>query len=125
MPIYIIPSQNQEDSRTMDAPRLLRALGVTRKLSGFRYAEYMIDQILEDERKLRLITKCLYPETARYFNVSPQVVEHGLRTLIQNCWQQEDHELLDHIAGKHLKEQPTNTEFLDMVTEFLKNLPNT
>ena len=47
MPIYIIPSQNQEDSRTMDAPRLLRALGVTRKLSGFRYAEYMIDQILK------------------------------------------------------------------------------
>lgn len=119
MSIYIIPKQDQNDIQPINAARLLRALGASRKLTGFRYAEYMIEQVLEDENKLYLITKCLYPETARHFSVTPQIVERGLRTLIQVCWRQEDHELLDYIADKHLKEQPTNTEFIDMTTAFL------
>ena len=36
------------DSGGMDADRLLRRLGASRKLTGFRYAEYMVEQVRAD-----------------------------------------------------------------------------
>ena len=71
--------------------RLLRSLGTTGKLAGFRCTVYMIERIQEDPEQLQLITKRLYKETGKKFGVSAASVERNLRTLIHFCWSRTDH----------------------------------
>lgn len=104
----------------MDAEELLRSLGATGKLKGFFYTIYMIELVQRDPMATSLITKCLYPEVSKHFGVSPGAVERNLRTVIRTCWNRPDHVFLDEIAGTHLYEQPTNSEFLDMTAAYLR-----
>lgn len=100
--------------------RLLRCLGASGRLIGFRYAVFMLDRVVEDPDNVLLITKNLYPDTAKQFGVSAASVERGLRTLIRVCWSHADHSLLDYIAGVRLRRTPTNSEFLDMLAGYLR-----
>ncbi len=124
MPIYFyIPDPEAADLKLpMDAERLLRCLGVTGRLAGFRQAIYMVERVREDETCIQSITKCLYPETAKRFGTSAPSVERNLRTVIRACWKQVDHNLLEHIAGSALEQLPTNKDFIDMLAGFLRRL---
>ena len=103
-----------------DVERILRALSVTGKLLGFRYAVYMIEQAVQNPECISLITKCLYPDTAKHFHTSPASVERAVRTMIKVIWQRTDHALLEQIAGTSLSKTPSNSEFIDMVAGFLR-----
>ena len=105
----------------LDTDRLLRRLGVSGKLSGFSYTVYMLEQISNNPENALLLTKRLYSDTARYFRTTTRCVERNLRTVVQVCWRQPEHDLLDHIAGRALSQPPTNTQFLDMLAAFLRN----
>lgn len=104
----------------MNAEQLLRNLGATGNLKGFRYAIYMIELVERDPDATTLITKYIYPQTAKHFQISPGAVERNLRTIIRVCWSRGDRELLNEVAGTHLSEQPTNGMFLDMVAAYLR-----
>lgn len=104
----------------MDAEQLLRHLGVSGRLKGFRYTVYMMERVAEEPTAVFLITKCLYSETARYFQVSVSAVERDLRTLVRACWDQGDRAFLEAVAGAHIPQRPTNSEFLDMTAAFLR-----
>ena len=105
---------------SLDAERLLRLLGVSGKLSGFHFAVYMLEQVQEKPEYVLLITKRLYSQTAQYFHTTTNCVERNLRTLVQVCWRQPDHSLLDQVAGHPLSQPPTNAQFIDMVAAFLR-----
>lgn len=124
MSAVYLPSDREpgEWQAPMDAERLLRSLGATGRLVGFRYALYMLENVRDDPERIQLITKRLYPETARCFNVSPSSVERNLRTVVHTCWKQPDHRLLNHVAGTTLCRQPTNAEFIDMLAGFLRRI---
>lgn len=120
---FFVPDQEQDGlGRPLDAERLLRGLGVTGKLVGFRYAIYMVEQVLEDPNRIQLITKCLYPDTGRHFGVSAVSVERAVRNLIHLCWQGADHSFLEHVAGTTLQRAPSNSEFIDMLARYLRRL---
>lgn len=108
--------------KTLTTERVLRALGVTGKLLGFRYTIYMIERVMESQDRILLITKSLYPEAARHFGVTASSVERALRTLIHVCWERTGHSFLEHIAGTPLGRVPTNSEFLDIVAAYLKRM---
>lgn len=124
MPIfYFVPDQGDDVlKKPLTAERLLRSLGATGKLAGFRYTVYMIERIQEDPEQLQLITKRLYQETGKKFNVSAASVERNLRTLIHFCWNRTEHSLLEHISGTALKNPPTNSEFLDILASYLREM---
>ena len=105
---------------SLDAERLLRLLGVSGKLSGFHFAVYMLDRVREKPECVLFITKGLYSQTAQHFHTTTNCVERNLRTLVQICWRQPDHSLLDRVAGYPLSQPPTNAQFLDMVAAFLR-----
>lgn len=105
----------------MSAERLLRRLGICGSLKGFRYAVYMLERVVAEPDQLLLITKGLYPETARHFQVTPEAVERALRTMIRVCWERMDHDYLEYVAGRRLEHAPTNSEFLDMLAAFLRD----
>lgn len=104
----------------MDAEQLLRSLGATGNLKGFAYALYMIEQVRKNPSAGTLITKHLYPETAKHFNVTAEAVERNLRTIVRACWNRPERYLLEKVAGTHLHRQPTNSEFVDMTAAYLR-----
>ena len=90
MPTYIFPYQ-AADASPLTAERLLRALGVTRKHKGFRYAEYMIEAVADDADRLRLITKCLRCNSVRGGTQSSDLgqgllEEEGSHHAESHCW---------------------------------------
>ncbi|MDE6107634.1 MAG: sporulation initiation factor Spo0A C-terminal domain-containing protein [Oscillospiraceae bacterium] len=104
----------------MDAEQILRRLGISGQLKGFHFATYMVERVAEDPTALLLITKCLYAETAKHFRVSASVVERDVRVLIRTCWDRGDRAFLESVAGTHISQRPTNSEFLDMLAAFLR-----
>lgn len=104
----------------MDTEQLLRNLGATGNYKGFYYAIYMIEQVNKDPIATTLITKQLYPATAKHFDTSTRAVERNLRTLVRTCWQRSERELWSAVAGSHLSRKPTNSEFLDMTAAYLR-----
>ena len=115
MPLFYYVSDHEKDTmqKPLDAERLLRMLGASGKLAGFRQAAYMIERVRENPEYVQLITKRLYRETAQKFDTSSSCVERNLRTLIQTCWKYPDHSFLDLITGAPLMQVPTNTQFID------------
>ena len=98
MPLVCYVSERDVNA-PLDADRLLRLLGASGKLSGFYYAVYMLEQVKQKPDHVLLITKRLYKQTAQHFGTTSNCVERNLRTLVQACWRQPDHGLLDRIAG--------------------------
>ena len=119
MPLVCYVSE-LEKNVSLDAERLLRLLGVSGKLSGFYFAVYMLEQVQKKPEHVLLITKRLYRQTAQRFNTTTSCVERNLRTLVQACWRQPDHSMLDQIAGCPLSQPPTNTQFIDMLASYLR-----
>lgn len=89
---YVLIPEKKLEPRAQ-AERILRSMGATSRLVGFDYALYMIDKIVTGERSVQLITKILYPETAKHFGVKPHAVERAIRTLIELCWRYGDMEI--------------------------------
>ena len=105
---------------TNDTGRLLRSLGATGRLYGYKYMEYIVDYMSRHQDDHQFLTKVVYPETAKHFHVSPSSVERAVRTLIQAIWKRSDHSNLDYVAGVQLEKAPTNSEFIDMVVAFIQ-----
>ena len=84
--VYYVPEYERDASQiSLNAECLLRLLGASGKLAGFRYAVYMVEQVRDQPENMLLITKRLYMQTAEHFNTTPSCVERNLRTLIQSC----------------------------------------
>ncbi len=114
-----MPDKRKEIPITAD--RILRSLGASGRHTGFDYAIYMIEQVVNSGESIQLITKRLYPETSKHFGVKPHSVEYALRTLIGTCWAHGDWDALNEIAGRVLTHAPSNAEFIDMIAAYIKN----
>lgn len=120
---FFVPDQEKDSlDKPLDAERLLRCLGATGRLVAFRYVIYMVEQVEENPDRIQLITKRLYPDTGRHFGVNGKSVERSTRNLIQFCWKWTDHGFLEHVAGTSLQRAPTNSEFIDMLAGYLRQL---
>lgn len=106
--------------RSLNAERLLRTLGATGKLVGFRYAIFMVEKVMESPDYLKLVSKGLYPLTGRRFGVSGASVERALRMVVQACWKDGDHSVLEEVAGAPLTHIPSNIEFIDILAGYLR-----
>lgn len=115
---YLLVSDILQDQE-LNAEGLLISLGVTCKLSGFRYTEYILNKAVKNPSCLQLITKVLYPEVASHFNISGNAVETSIRRLIKVCWDVLGHHRLNEIAGYKLAKRPSNFEFLHILTAYM------
>ena len=102
-----------------DIAKLLRSMGATGNFRGFDYIVFIIYQKLQHLNQQYWTTKMAYPETAAHFNVTPGSVERSIRTTIGSIWDKYDHSDIDRVAGRHLEDIPTNSEFLDIVAAYL------
>ena len=84
--------------------KLLTQLGADLHYIGFRYTEYALLLMGEDEQCIHSVTKCLYPEIARRYQTSCHAVERNIRTLSQVAWKSEPG-LLQKMAGHSLEKR--------------------
>jgi hypothetical protein len=120
--MYYIYVSSEVPERPVTADRLLRSMGASGRLTGFKYVVYMVNAILTGESSTYQITKRLYPETAKHFCVNAHSVESAIRTMINSCWQYGDRTAMSSIAGHELKRPPSNTEFVDMLVACLQSI---
>ena len=106
-------------ARPEEIAKLLRSMDATGNLRGFDYIVFIICQKLKHPNQQYWTTKMAYPETAAHFNVTPGSVERSIRTSIGAIWDKADHSDIDRVAGRHLEDVPTNSEFFDMITAYL------
>lgn len=99
---------------------LVRRLGINATYIGYYYLSFALHMVVEDENRLLLISKTVYLDIAAHFHTTPNCVERNLRTVISNCWNRGNRRLLNEIAGCELKKKPTNAEFIDMVSCYIK-----
>ncbi|MFR1053237.1 MAG: sporulation initiation factor Spo0A C-terminal domain-containing protein [[Clostridium] scindens] len=57
------------------------------------------------------------------FSTTVDNVEHCLRTVISYCWYHGNRRFLIDITGYPLSDKPTNSEFLDILYNYLKFFP--
>ena len=86
--VYYVPEYERDASQTpLDAERLLRLLGVSGKLTGFRYAVYMVEQVRDQPENMIVNYQApLCADGGAFSDTTPSCVERNLRTLIQSCW---------------------------------------
>ena len=98
---------------------VIRELGVTSKYKGY---DQIIDA-LEQKQKCGLgyckVTKDVYPRVARMHHTKPWNVEQNIRTVVRYCWDNSRAQL-NRMAGRKLMMMPTNAEFLDILTWYVK-----
>ena len=103
--------------------KLLLNLGIRSTYQGFRYLQYALLLCLENDEYLRSICKSLYPDIAKKSSTTVDNVEHCLRTVISYCWYHGNRRFLIDITGYPLSDKPTNSEFLDILYNYLKFFP--
>ena len=99
---------------------LLHSLGIGAKYRGFRYLAYGIALCMEDEDYLLRVSKTLYPKIAQTFQVSSSCVERDIRTAISVCWTRGNRDLLFSLSVHPVLTKPTNSEFFDILSSYIK-----
>ncbi len=67
------------------------------------------------------VTKDIYPELATKYHTKDKTVELNIRTVRTFCWQHLRKQL-EEAAGFPLESQPTNSEFIDIMTYYIKGI---
>lgn len=99
---------------------LLHELGIGRTYRGYYYLATAIHLVMEEEDRLLHIHKCLYQEIAFLYNTTPYCVERDIRTVKTHFWNSENRDRLDTITGFPIKQVPSNSEFITIISRYLQ-----
>ena len=91
------------------------------KYKGYFFVAEAVKISMGYQYKPLRITKDIYPYLARKYRSTPTNIEHDIRTMVNVCWEG-NKKLLDEIAGYPLEYKPTNSEFIDMLAYYLREI---
>lgn len=100
---------------------ILRSLQIPGTLHGHQYLITAISQTVIDPTRVLYITKDLYQDLARQYKSTASGIERDIRHSIKRCWARGGREALDQVAGIHLSQRPTNSEFIDLVANYIRS----
>lgn len=106
---------NPADGMESVARQLLIELGVPENRLGSKYLIKAICEVVEDERKIQLVTSRLYPSVADIYDTTWSRVERAIRCIIEEAWLRVDSEVALQYFGNTVagwRGKPTNTEFI-------------
>lgn len=114
-----LPQHDEAELERM-AELQLRRLHISGKLTGLRYLSFAVARAIKNPEATCWITKELYFDIAHRYATTPSRVERSIRTAIKTCWSWGGQEALDQMAGYHLSQRPSATEFIDLVAAYLR-----
>lgn len=112
-----MPSRNVDIVHIYD---LLRQLGVTANYTGFFHTSYAVYLAVQQQDRLLLVTKWLYPEVARHYRTTWQCVERNIRTVCEAAWVK-NRSLLEQLAKCRLPNRPTPAAFLAILASYFNS----
>lgn len=90
---------------------LLYSLGVSANYKGFFHTAYAVSLCMEQQDRLLLVTKWLYPDVAKKYGTNWKAVERNIRTVSTIAWKR-NRALLESLAQRPLGRHLCSTEFL-------------
>lgn len=91
--------------------KLLYSIGLTANYAGYRQMMIALEIAAAEPETLRMVTKRLYPETARRCGTNWKAVERNIRTAIRCTWNNSRH-ALERMTGCSFDEIPKPAQFL-------------
>ena len=110
----VLNEENKNDIKC-HITKLMVEMGMPAHLRGYRYLREAICLCVGNMELVGSVTKLLYPEIARTFQVTNEKVERAIRSVIEVGWERGNQELFEEIFGysrAHGKVRPTNSEFI-------------
>lgn len=92
-------------------------------IKGYSYIRDAITLVYNNPELIGGITKELYPEIGKKYNISITRVERSIRHAIEVSWNRGDWDLMEEIFGHSVdidKAKPTNSEFIVTIADKLK-----
>lgn len=108
-----------DNTSTKDIEKLLMLLNVKGRCSLHQTA-YALTLVLQDKEYLSHITKGLYQDVAKKHKTNWRNVERNIRCARDMVWN-EGRELLEEINRGELITRPSNTEFLNMLADYIES----
>ena len=97
---------------------LLLRLGAHAGNVAFFHTAYTVYLAMENPERLILVTKWLYPVTAKEYRTNWRAVERNIRSVIRMIWLN-DPTALRGLAGNRLYSRPTPTKFIALLAGHL------
>lgn len=97
---------------------LLYAMGLTANYVGYRQMAVALEIAAREPESLCLVTKRLYPETARRCGTNWKAVERNIRTTLRCAWECSPH-TLEQLAGHSIDVMPKPAQFLAILARSL------
>ena len=80
--------QYRTEIGTAEVCDMLCRLGATANYRGFSYTAYAVLLCVQQQDRLLLVTKWLYPDVAKRYGTNWKAVERNIRTVITVVWEQ-------------------------------------
>ena len=100
---------------------LLQLLGETANHVGFHYTVCAVQVAIENPDCLLMVTKWLYPETAKRMGVAASAIERGIRSTVELVWSREPEQMQKALNVK-LLERPTASAFVAMLCVYYQSM---
>lgn len=97
---------------------LLYCLGLTPNHTRFFHTAYAVWLCVEQQERLLLVTKWLYPDVAKHYHTSWTAVERNICRSVAEIWNGH-RESLEQLAGRTLDGKPRPAQFLGILTVIL------
>ena len=111
------------DSRLFLIRKVLWDLNIPPTYLGAHYLAYAELLVLEDQRRLTMVTKWLYPEIAARYHTSWQAVERNIRTVISLCWARDAGAQMERIMGCTFSSKPSPSGMIQVLAHHLLEKP--
>ena len=85
--------------------QLLNSIGLTANYTGYRQMMIALEIAAQEPESLCMVTKWLYPETARRCGTNWKAVERNIRTALRCAWKTSQH-TLEQVAGRSFDTMP-------------------
>ncbi|MDR0818578.1 MAG: sporulation initiation factor Spo0A C-terminal domain-containing protein [Oscillospiraceae bacterium] len=102
---------------------IFRNMGIPAHLSGYEYARYMIERLIDEPMLIKAVTIKLYPDAAAKYNTTRTRVERATRTAVETAFDRGDLETLQLYFGNTMSSyrgKPTNSEFMATIADNIR-----
>jgi len=106
-----------------EATKILVELGMSVNLQGFKYIQDGVTKVIKEPKLIKNVTKVLYPEIGKEYEVSGSVVERSMRHATDMAYFKTGFKALHKIfgiEGEILGYKPSNCELIAMISEALR-----
>ncbi len=93
----------------------LRTLGIGRQYLGYNITIKAVRMVIRDENCLLCIKQGIFVPLSRQQDCDWRTIERNIRTIIHRAWNV-NREYLGELAGYPMHQEPTVTEFVEMLS---------